>query len=136
MFWGRKMNDTLWPHFSRKELECHCGCGQAEMDYEFLDRLESLRTAFGKPMLVTSGFRCPTYNAQVSGTGFTGPHVTGKAVDIAISGEDAHTLLAFAVHHQFQGLGISQKGPHNKRFIHLDLIENGPGRPRPRVWSY
>ncbi len=75
------MSDTPWPHFSRKELECHCGCGQMEMDHELLDRLESLRTAFGKPMRVTSGFRCPTYNAQISGTGFTGPHTTGMAVD-------------------------------------------------------
>lgn len=130
------MTDTPWPHFSRKELECHCGCGQMEIDPAFMQSLESLRTAFGKPMRITSGFRCSTYNAQISTTGFIGPHVTGKAVDVGISGQDAHTLLAFAIHHNFQGLGISQRGPHNKRFLHLDLIENSPGRPRPRIWSY
>ena len=130
------MSDTPWPHFSRNELECHCRCGQMEMDHEFLNRLESLRIAFGKPMPISSGFRCPTYNAQVSGTGFTGPHITGKAVDVAISGEEAFELLALALAHGFTGIGLKQNGPHNKRFIHLDLIENSPGRPRPRIWTY
>lgn len=130
------MSDTPWPHFSRKELECPCHCGQMEMDIEFMERLEALRTAFRKPIRVTSGFRCPTYNAQISSTGFCGPHVTGMAVDVAVSGQEAHELLAFAVHHGFKGFGINQKGPYHKRFLHLDFIENGPGRPRPRIWSY
>ena len=130
------MSDTQWPHFSQSELSCHCPCGQMEMDPDFMERLELLRVAFDKPMKVTSAFRCPNHNAQVSKTGFTGPHVTGKSVDIAVSGQDAFDLLALAFLHHFTGLGISQKGPHNKRFIHLDTIENGPGRPRPTVWSY
>jgi len=130
------MSDTQWRHFTRKELECHCGCGRMEMDFEFMQRLESLRNIYGKPINVTSGFRCPNYNAQLSTTGFSGPHTTGKAVDVAVFGEDAHQLMAFAVHHNFAGFGIGQKGPLGKRFLHLDVLQNGPGRPRPRVWSY
>jgi zinc D-Ala-D-Ala carboxypeptidase len=130
------MSNTKWPHFSRKELTCQCGCDHMEMDPEFMDRLESLRTIFDRPMRITSAFRCPNHNAQVSSTGFTGPHTTGKSVDVAVSGQQAHDLLALAIHHNFTGLGISQRGPHNKRFIHLDTITQGPGRPRPRVWSY
>ena len=107
-----------------------------DMDADFMERLEQLRVAFDKPMTVTSAFRCPNHNAQVSSTGLTGPHVTGKSVDIAVSGHDAFDLLALAFLHNFTGLGISQRGPHNKRFIHLDTIENGPGRPRPTIWSY
>ena len=106
------------------------------MDPDFMERLEQLRVAFDKPMKVTSAFRCPNHNAQVSKTGFTGPHTTGKSIDIAISGQNAFDLVALAILHNFTGLGISQRGPHNKRFIHLDTIIQSPGRPRPRVWSY
>jgi len=130
------MPRTRWPHFSKNELTCQCGCGQLDMDPDFMERLEQLRVAFDKPMTVTSAFRCPNHNSQVSSTGFTGPHVTGKSVDIAVSGQDAFDLLALAFLHNFTGLGISQRGPNNKRFIHLDTIENGPGRPRPTIWSY
>ncbi|MEO5364676.1 MAG: D-Ala-D-Ala carboxypeptidase family metallohydrolase [Magnetococcus sp. DMHC-8] len=107
------------------------------MEDSFMTELEKLRTAFGQPMVVTSGFRCPNYNMQASHTGPCGPHTTGKAVDIQISGADAHRLLTLALQQGcFTGIGISQAGPHNTRFIHLDTIEPGPGRPRPTVWTY
>jgi len=127
---------TPWPHFSAAELTCHCGCGRMEMDADFMSLLEMLRTAYGKPMTVTSGFRCPMHNLQASGTGLSGPHVTGKAVDLHVAGEDAFRLLAMAVSFGFTGIGVSQREPHNARFLHLDTIEKGPGRPRSTLWSY
>ena len=33
------------------------------------------------------------------------------------------------------GIGIKQHGPHNKRFIHLDNLDNST-HPRPTIWSY
>ncbi|MBF0099157.1 MAG: peptidase M15 [Magnetococcales bacterium] len=129
--------NTQWPHFSEAELACHCGCGRQEMEDSFMIELEKLRTAFGQPMVVTSGFRCPNYNMQASHTGPCGPHTTGKAVDIQISGADAHRLLTLALQQGcFTGIGVSQAGPHNTRFLHLDTIEPSPGRPRPTVWTY
>lgn len=130
------MSNTPWPHFSLQELECHCFCGQMHMDQEFMNRLEKLRAAFGKPMRLTSAYRCPAHNAEVSSTGYSGPHTTGLAVDVAVSGADAHELLTLALQHGFTGIGVAQRGPHNKRFIHIDAITPGPGRPRPGVWSY
>ncbi len=123
-------------HFSKGELQCRCGCGQALMDWNFMVRLEELRKRFNKPMHVTSAYRCPEHNAAVSATGAAGPHTTGKAVDIAVKGEDAFRLLALALAIGFIGVGIKQKGPHSGRFIHLDTLPAGPGRPRPWVWSY
>jgi zinc D-Ala-D-Ala carboxypeptidase len=130
------MPDTNWPHFSQSELACHCGCGQFDMDAVFMERLELLRVAFGQPMPITSAIRCPNHNAQVSKTGFTGPHVTGQAIDVQVSGHSAHTLITLALKHGFKGIGISQRGAHNKRFIHLDMLNNGPNSPRPWIWSY
>ena len=68
-------------HFALAEFECRCGCGRAEMNATFLAQLDTLRSIYGKPLTVTSGYRCPSYNAKVSSTGMTGPHTTGKAAD-------------------------------------------------------
>ena len=45
----------MTPHFKRGELMCKCGCARAQMSPGFLQRLESLRVAFGKPMIVSTG---------------------------------------------------------------------------------
>lgn len=120
--------------FARDELECKCGCGRARMDARFVELLDNLRDNFGGPIVLSSAYRCPEYNAQVSSTGTNGPHTTGKAVDILASGEDAFRILdhAFALG-DFKGIGIAQKGEHGSRFIHLDTLEKGT---RPWVWSY
>ncbi len=130
------MSDTNWPHFSRKELECHCGCGQMGMDAGFMQKLVELRKTFGKPMRVSSAYRCSKHNERVSKTGLNGPHTTGQAIDIQVSGEDAFELLFFAIGFGFAGIGVNQRGLHAKRFIHLDRLESLPNRPRPRIWSY
>ena len=130
------MSDTPWKHFNRKELECHCGCKKMAMDENFMQKIEELRHGFGKPMRVSSAYRCPNHNERVSSTGRNGPHTTGQAIDIQVSGEDAFELLFFAVGFGFAGMGFKQKGPHANRFIHLDRLESISNRPRPRIWSY
>ncbi len=126
---------TPWPFFSRAELACSC-CGRMEMDQNFMERLSALRVAFGKPLRITSGYRCPTHNAQASSTGYVGPHVHGQAVDIALSGADVHEVLTLALQRGFTGIGLKQSGPHPGRFLHLDNLTNAPGRPRPTIWTY
>lgn len=123
-------------HFSKKELMCRCGCGQIYLDKRFLNDLEDLRVAFGKPMIVTSGYRCEKYNEKVSSTGGSGPHTTGKAIDIRVSGQDAYTLVAMAINFGFSGIGVHQRGPVSKRYVHLDILDIVDNMPRPRIWSY
>lgn len=101
---------------------------------DFMDKIEGLRVAYGRPLRVGSAARCPGYNDRVSGTGRTGPHTTGRAIDLAVSRADAWHLLSLAMLYGFSGIGVQQKG--DKRFIHLDDLPNAPGQPRPTVWSY
>lgn len=129
------MSETAWPHFADAELNCRC-CGAHRMAPGFMARLERLRVAFGKPLALTSAYRCPEHNAAVSGTGRSGPHTTGQAVDIPVKGGEVRTLIALAIAHGFTGIGLKQKGPHAGRFVHLDDLPDGPGRPRPWVWTY
>lgn len=85
-------------------------------------------------MTVTSGYRCPKYNAQVSETGLGGPHTTGHAADFSIRGSEAYRLVGAAMRRGFTGVGVSQKG--DSRFIHLDDLPITVTSPRPRIWSY
>lgn len=123
-------------HFSDEELGCRCGCGVFGMTPDFIEKLEELRLAYNKPMIVSSGYRCPEYNDKISTTGRLGPHTTGRAIDILASGVDVYELLYFAIGYEFAGIGVKQSGPHYQRFIHLDMLDNAPGCPRPTVWSY
>ena len=121
-------------HFKARELRCHCGCGQNKMDAGFMEKLEELRVTVNFPMVLTSAYRCPEHNANVSTTGRTGAHTQGKAVDVKVSGDRAFTLLKHALALGFHGIGISQKGEYATRFIHLDIADLGDRRPR--VWTY
>lgn len=102
-------------------------------DDAFIAKLDRLRVAIGVPVVITSGYRSPKYNARVSKTGEGGPHTTGRACDISIGGRHAWLILKYAATIGFTGIGVQQKGA--SRFIHLDDLE-APAYPRPTVWSY
>lgn len=120
--------------FTDAEVKCKCGCEKQQMQPDFMKKLDLLRAHYGKPLHVTSGFRCESYNCKVSTTGPNGPHTTGRAVDISITGPEAFRLVQLALgSHSFSGIGIQQTGPHEGRFIHLDDLK---GSQRPWLWSY
>ena len=116
-----------YPNFTREEFTCRCGCGRNEMRPEFLERLQALRSAYGKPMHITSGYRCPQHPVEAAKV-HPGMHSTGLAADIGISGGEAVALLRLALDAGFRGVGVQQKG--NGRFLHVDLRET------PTIWSY
>lgn len=123
MDWSRYQN------FSKAEFDC-THCGKNEMKPDFLQKLQTLRSVYGKPMRVTSGYRCPQHPIEAK-KATPGAHASGCAVDIGVEGQDAHRLLKLAFAAGFTGIGVQQKG--SGRFVHLDTLEGGP---RPNVWSY
>jgi len=119
-----------WKHFTFKEFECNCGNHCNDMDAGFITMLDNLRDDLGFPFIITSGYRCPAWNDKVSSTGRTGPHTTGRAVDILASHQNAIEIIALGYQAGFRGFGISQQG--KDRFIHLDHMQ----RPHTTCWSY
>lgn len=123
-------------YFTPEEFTCK-HCGQSHMNPEFVRKLDVLRERCGFPLVISSGYRCPEYNSTVSKTGDSGPHTTGRAVDILVHGSQAFDVISLAKGAGMTGIGIQQRTyPHNGRFIHLDDLEQAEGRPRPWVWSY
>ncbi len=124
----------MWRYFSVDEFECKCGCGKNSIDHSMINRLDNLRSELNRPLIISSGYRCAEYNNKISSTGINGPHTTGRAVDIAASGQLALDIVSNAVDFGFTGIGINQSG--DNRFIHLDNLYELANRPRPWIWSY
>lgn len=119
--------DAIAKYFTGAELRCKC-CGANGMKQETLSRLDMLREFYGKPIILTSAYRCEEYNKAI---GATQTHASGQAVDISVSGADALKIIQIALSLGFTGFGIKQHG--DGRFIHLDDMQDGP---RPTIWSY
>lgn len=120
----------MTPNFPDKELTCKCGCGMLPQ-LSAVQRLEKLRASCGFPFPLSSAARCSKHNTEVSTTGAAGPHTTGRAFDIAVSGQQAFILVKKALEFGYTGVGISQKG--FVRFVHIDDIASDK---RPAIWSY
>jgi len=108
-------------------MACPC-CGACSMDDSYMYKLVRVRDTLGKPMPVTSGYRCKRHNESVGGSP-NSAHLRGRAADIDIKGlseEDQVKLLGLAYHFNIKGWGINDKKSH---FIHLDDT-------RTRLWTY
>jgi len=117
-------------YFTEEEQSCSC-CGENKVNPSTLKRLNTLRAFLGFSLPASSMYRCPAHNKA---KGYTQSHATGQCSDIEASHKRAYAIIKAAPSFGFTGIGVKQKG--NKRFIHLDDLEEAPGRPRPHIWSY
>ena len=118
-----------WCNFTPDEVKCQ-HCGELKIDEELMDLIQEARETFG-PLTITSGFRCSEHNNNISSTGPTGPHTTGKAIDIATKSSQQRKELIDYFASKVSGLGIA------KSFIHIDLLTSEDGfDARPNSWIY
>lgn len=108
--------------FNTAEMRCRC-CGKLAADPAFMFKLQKCRDLFGRPMLITSGYRCESYNMQVGGVKDS-EHLKGNAADIAVTAETKYDLLAAAIRSGLHGIGIGHD------FLHLD------NRTAGTIWVY
>lgn len=130
VFFDKKEEGALSPHFSMKEFRCQCHfntCSEQKIAQELLDKLEQVRIAYGKPIKVTSGFRCHEHQLALAAGGketATGisQHELGRAADL--SGKDME-LLDKECSTMFPAVGRANT------FIHVDLRND-----KKRRWLY
>ena len=117
-----------YPNFSDQEFRCQ-HTGKRGISEKLVRRLQLVRNEYGKPMVVTSGYRDPKHPIERVKK-VPGAHSSGLAADIRVGpGEDVHRLVELAMKHGFTGIGISQRDGQ-PRFVHLDLLD------RKAVWGY
>ncbi|RKQ71326.1 peptidase M15-like protein [Litorimonas taeanensis] len=112
----RFLDYSQWPNFTREELACR-HCGEIYFWPDFMDGLQSLRDAIGRPLNILSGHRCSLHNAYIGGAPLS-EHLR-LAVDVDLNGHNRFILAEQAKQAGFTGFGFYTT------FIHLDM-----GRPR------
>lgn len=112
--------------FQESEYRCNCqraGCdAPLELDPVLAERLDILRDAIGRPLVITSGLRCRVRNAEVGGSPAS-RHLTGKAVDLRCADDAArHQLLSYVLIRPVQLFPFIELAP---RHVHLDVDPRG-----------
>jgi uncharacterized protein YcbK (DUF882 family) len=122
------MNWADYPYFTKAEFDCK-HTGKNEMQPEFMAKLQLLREKYGKPIIITSGYRHWTHPVEARKGHTTGEHTRGTCCDIACtSGADRYQIVQLALQLSFPRIGIA------KNFIHLGI--GGAGLPSPTIWDY
>ena len=108
----------LSEHFDESEFRCrHCKqLPEGGMSPELIRKLEELRCRVGKPLRITSGYRCPTHNAAVGGVAKS-QHVLGTAADVLAAGIGVAKLAEAAERVGFGGIGRYER----QGFVHVDV---------------
>lgn len=101
-----------YDYFNDEELKCPC-CGTLKMEEGLMMKLNKFRHEWGRPMFVTSGYRCVKHNQRVGGAPES-QHVLGNAVDITVGPTERYDFVKMAIKHRFRGIGV------HKVFMHLD----------------
>ena len=131
-------------NFSTTEMHCQCsyGCGQDEMQDEFMRMLQALRDEAGFALRISSGRRCQLHNSDISSHKVkAGIHTFGRAVDILtghINTSSVLNLVKLAQNIGFNGLGLNFRNERKSRFLHLDNRDSSMDAPfnQPAIWTY
>ena len=111
----------LTEHLAENEFACRC-CGTLPttgISMALLLGLERLRLRIGRPINISSGYRCPDHNRAVGGV-WNSQHVKGTAADIYVDGMGV-LELANICKQIFDGVGTYV----DSGFVHVDMREGG-----------
>ena len=102
-------------HFKLSEFACPC-CNRVMLHPKLLVKLIELRKILERPVYITSGYRCSSYNSKVGGIR-NSYHCIGLAADIKVKDINLIELLEVCENIDFNGIGFYEK----KNFLHLDV---------------
>lgn len=106
-------------YFNRSEFKCKCGkCDHVAVDYELLNVLNEFREWIKKPVIITSGNRCPEYNKAIGGAK-NSKHMYSIAADIQVKGVNPTEIYEYfnMRYPDKYGLGLYSS------WVHIDVRE-------------
>lgn len=105
------------PHFKVREFACRDGSDPVFVAPRLVEVLEAVRTHFGAPVTVTSGYRTVSYNATVENSSKTSQHCNGLAADIKVAGVSPAAVADYAEQLLGSHGGVGRYGT----FTHIDV---------------
>lgn len=115
--------EKLSKNFKVSEFACNGkGCCTIVMiDEQLMKYLQQIRDHFGKPITITSAYRCATHNKKVGGA--TGSrHTKGQAADFGIAGVKPAEIAKYAESIGVKGIGLYETAKDGY-FVHIDTRE-------------
>lgn len=121
---------NLTPHFSLEELagtttkyktqnlaEARQILGRM---YQLAGFAERVREIVGRPILITSGFRCVKLNNAVGGS-LTSQHLYAEAIDIRVSGKTASELFQILARSDLKYDQLILEQVSNAQWVHISI---------------
>lgn len=118
--YSKGSRDYVGEHFRVSEFCCkgeRCGCSEVMIDESLVEILERIRSHFGTAVCISSGYRCPTHNAEVKGA-TRSYHMRGQAADITLENVAPEEVAKYAESIGVLGIGLYET------FTHIDTREN------------
>lgn len=91
--------------------------------------LQPIRDKLGKPMIITSGYRCKSLNKKVGGVP-TSQHCKGQAVDFHVKDMTIQQVVDFI---KKSGVEFDQLINEYNKWVHISFVK---GRNRKQVLKY
>ena len=95
LVWNMDGEKNLSAQFKVKEFACQDGSDPVFVSDALVAVLQKIRTHFGVPVDVNSGFRSAGHNKKVGGAAYS-RHLYGTAADIAVRGVAPEKVYAYA----------------------------------------
>ena len=120
----KKSYTKLSNNFTVAEFACKGSgcCSTVKIDSELVEYLQAIRDHFKKPVIINSGYRCPTHNKRIGGT-TNSKHTQGTAADIAINGVAPAEVAKYAETLGIKGIGLYETAKDGY-FVHIDTRDN------------
>lgn len=117
----KKGADTkLSANFKVSEFLCYGAgcCTKGKVDEKLVKILQNIRDHFGKPVHISSAYRCPAWNQKVGGVSRS-YHLSGQAADIKVDDTSPAEVAKYAESIGVLGIGLydTDKDGH---FVHVD----------------
>lgn len=123
--WSRTRDGTrkLSANFTVAEFACKDGSDPVFVDSSLAALLQKIRDHFGRPVVITSGYRTAAHNKAVGGAPYS-QHCYGRAADIRVAGVPVEQLAAYAetlLPGHRRHCRLPGKGGPGSGWVHVDV---------------
>ena len=118
--YAKGVKTKLSENFNVSEFACHGSgcCSTVLIDEQLVTYLQKIRSHFGKPITITSGYRCAKHNKSVGGA-TASRHAQGMAADIVVQGIAPAEVAKYAESIGIKGIGLYETAKDGY-FVHVD----------------